>query len=231
MKRVVIRLDDVGRDDWPTQAVLHGFVAYELPVTCAVVPKLLTPKLAYILRRLRDQSAGSLEFIQHGYSHANHAPPGELKYEFGPSRSRHQQHLDVRRGQRILRRCLGEPGLPIFSPPHDRLDQTTLAVLVEQGFRACAGGPRTFRELSPPAGMLTLPWHVDASRRVGGIRRARSGASILTTMESHRASTLGLVLHAADFKRYLDFAKLLYRLLAGHRESFQCIPMSEALSG
>ena len=67
--------------------------ALAVPVTLAVIPKETGPALA---RRL-DNAAG-VSIAVHGWSHENHAPPGEKKQELGMHRGADAVLKELRAG-------------------------------------------------------------------------------------------------------------------------------------
>ncbi len=212
VKQVMIRVDDVGRPDWTTYALLSMCVSLRLAATCLVVPAWLDAGMARLLQALERRAEGGLAFAQHGWTHENHAPVGERQYEFGRARSLTLQRGDIRRGRTVLSRQLGG-GVPrIFSPPHNRLSQETLAALATEGFVLCLGSPRTFTGLRTPAGLQAVAFAVDAGHRVDGVRRSRSPQSIIREILSDRAARTGVVIHPQEFHRAADCARLLLAL-------------------
>jgi hypothetical protein len=78
--------DDDAADCSPALDRLLGLAqAYGVPLSLAVIPALATAALA---RQLAGPAA-HVSVLQHGFDHANHAPPGEKSMELGlhqPSR-------------------------------------------------------------------------------------------------------------------------------------------------
>lgn len=195
---IIVRLDDVGLADWRTHAVISTFVNGEIPLSCQVIPASLSTAEAFFLNQMAKKAGGLLELCQHGWQHSNHAPSGERKFEFGSTRSKEEQTRDIRSG---LLRLKGELGLfrgNVFTPPHDRLDSSTLESLAALGFQVVAGGPRTFEGLNLPPGMVAFGFDVDASVRIGENRITREVSDVMDLLYAHPGPRVGLVLHAAE---------------------------------
>lgn len=131
------RDDDGGWADDRLLALLDVFAAHGVPLDVAVIPAALGPSLAAQLRAHRETAPDLLRLHQHGYAHVNHEPEGR-RYEFGPSRSAHQQRRDIEAGAERLRELLGDAVAPIFTPPWNRCTETTGRCLLELGFEVLA---------------------------------------------------------------------------------------------
>lgn len=156
-------LDDIGqaggcarlwlRDDdavMPTPA-LDRLLALGLPVTIAAIPSRTDQALA---ARLADAQGVSLAV--HGWSHANHAPPGEKPQELGPHRPLSQVTGELARGLAHLRALHGPRLQPLLVPPWNRIAPDVVAALPALGFRALSVfGP------ARPGALPMVNTHVD----------------------------------------------------------------------
>ncbi len=124
-------------------------------LSLAVIPAQLEAGLADCL-----QPYPLVSVMQHGYSHLNHAAPGELKLELGGNRDSGQLLRDLRRGYRIMDRGFGERFVPVLVPPWNRIDEGLAQCLADIGFIGIST-MRVRRERSPAAGLLQVNTHLD----------------------------------------------------------------------
>ncbi len=154
--RVFFRNDDVGtdedayaaalrlRDETPgqlcgdpvperLQRLVEIFDSLQLPLDLSIIPVFLNAKLADWLQKA---AAGlPIALMQHGWTHKDHGCR-----EFGPCRTYEQQHRDILRGKQFLEQVLGGAFSPIFVPPSNYYDQTSIRVLNELGFTGLSAG-------------------------------------------------------------------------------------------
>ena len=132
---VFFRADDVAVPGKGFTQLMELFVRRRTPLSLAVVPAWLTgPRW----RRLRGFTRGRSSqwcWHQHGWRHINHEPTGK-KQEFGPNRPGLQIKRDLVRGRRRLEALMGEDFYPVFTPPWNRCDLSTLILLKELGYHA-----------------------------------------------------------------------------------------------
>lgn len=102
---------------------------YGAGIGLAAVPQQVRPPLA---ERLREE-AGAFALV-HGWSHANHAPPGEKKAEFGGHRPLATMAEEAGSALRALEAALGPKVLPVFVPPWNRIAPTLAARLPGLGY-------------------------------------------------------------------------------------------------
>jgi hypothetical protein len=149
------RDDDAVADTPALRRLLALSRHYRAPVALAVVPQALDPSLASILGAEDETCA-----LVHGYAHANHAPPGEKKAEFGAHRPLPVRAEEAAAGLEVSRAALGSKLLPVFVPPWNRVAPDLLSALREAGYHAISTfGDRAARE--PVAGLLQINAHVD----------------------------------------------------------------------
>jgi len=129
---VFVRDDDAGWGHDRLAALVATAERHGVVIDLAVIPDALDDRLAADLVRWAEGGAARLH--QHGRRHANHEPEGR-KCEFGSSRSRHDQQLDLSDGARRLARHLGPLVDPVFTPPWNRCTAVTAELLAELGWR------------------------------------------------------------------------------------------------
>lgn len=157
---------------------------------------------------------------QHGYAHANHAPPGERARELGGTRSLAEVLDDLARGRRKLRALFRSRLADILVPPWNRIDPTLVTALPGLGFAALStAGPAPAENV----GIARLNVDLDIMDWRNG-RRGRSAAEIaaklapLLAAARVRGTAVGLLTHhlAHDAAAWAVLAELL-DLLGRHR--------------
>ncbi len=148
--------DDDAVADTPQLARLLGLARrYDAGLGLAVVPEGLEASLAARLAEERSAFA-----LVHGWSHANHAPAGAKKAEFGAHRPADAMAAQAGQALQAAQERLGPKLLPVFVPPWNRISQDLIARLPPLGFR----GLSTFtdRQAAHPApGLVQINTHVD----------------------------------------------------------------------
>ncbi|MEM6889503.1 MAG: polysaccharide deacetylase [Pseudomonadota bacterium] len=113
--------------------------AFEVPIYLAVIPRQAGPAIAERVASAHK----TLVPVVHGWAHANHAPDGCKKAEFG--HPRRDAEADLHAGLKKLRGLFGARLLPLFVPPWNRFDlslSTPLARLGYCGISAFGTEPR-----------------------------------------------------------------------------------------
>ncbi len=129
----------------PTPALdkmLELSASFAVPLGLAVIPATSTTALSH---RLQPQL--TVDVLQHGYTHKNHARPGSRAAEFGVERP-----LDVRLAEQAegwARLADFARRVPIFVPPWNRYDQQLAVGFTAQGISAVSA--------FGPASQLPLP--------------------------------------------------------------------------
>jgi predicted glycosyltransferase len=121
----------------------------------AVIPERLEASLAE-----RLHAEGQAFALVHGWSHANHAPAGSKKAEFGAHRPVEVMAREATQALLHAREWLGSKLLPVFVPPWNRVAPDLLPELARGGFRSVS----TFADrktASPAEGLLQVNTHVD----------------------------------------------------------------------
>jgi predicted glycosyltransferase len=122
--------------------------------------------LAAIPQRLERSLADRLDgeetafVLVHGSSHANHAPPGEKKAEFGGHRPVDAMAMEAAAALKMARDLLGSKLLPVFVPPWNRIAPSLMPCLPSSGYDAVS----TFRDRpasNPAQGLIQINTHID----------------------------------------------------------------------
>jgi hypothetical protein len=139
------------------------------PVSLAVVPRNVEAGLA------RAAERRGVAFLQHGWSHANHAAAGEKKTELVAGRPAAIVLAELETGRRRLAELFGRRFLAVLVPPWNRIAASLVPCLAGIGFRGLsADRPRAAAR--PADGLVQVNVHADltdwTTRRFVGHRRA-----------------------------------------------------------
>jgi hypothetical protein len=189
------RDDDVTQPSKALDRLLE--LADGIPVALAAIPMAAGPKLAKRLASTPDVTV-----MQHGYAHANHAPSGEKKAEYGKHRPISEMIDEIARGAERLRDVFYEKATATLVPPWNRITDDLVALLPDAGISALSSiGPRI-----PDRPPLRVNAHVDIidwrgqrdflgsaaiERVIDHLSRRRSG-------EIETAEATGLLTHHLD---------------------------------
>jgi predicted deacetylase len=112
-----------------------------------------------LAERLADESGAAV--LVHGLNHADHAPAGEKKAEFGPGRPLETLAREAVAGLAAAQAALGpEKIVPVFVPPWNRIAPDLVQKLPALGYRGLSTfGPRAAREPAP--GLVQVNTHHD----------------------------------------------------------------------
>jgi hypothetical protein len=222
------RDDGAGWGDERLYALLSVFERRAVPLDLAVIPAALTANLSRELSARLRAAPALLGVHQHGYAHCNHEPASN-KCEFGDARGRAEQRRDLAAGGEILVAGFGAQVDPIFTPPWNRCNATTVDCLVELGYRVLSRE----RDAAPLAvrGLCELPADIDWCRALVMQRSPleRLGRMLATAAASGRP--VGVLLnHAVMADRDLTQLGELLRLLSRHPGS-RCYRMRQIAGG
>ena len=146
-----LRDDDAVEPNAALDRLLALTGAAAVPVTLAVVPALVGKNLAE-----RAAAEAGVTAAVHGWSHENHAPPGEKKQELGPHRPAETVLAELGDAKIIVDSLFGALALPMLVPPWNRIDEELLASLPGLGFSVLSAfGP------ARPGPLKCLNTHVD----------------------------------------------------------------------
>ncbi|MBI1775038.1 MAG: polysaccharide deacetylase family protein [Proteobacteria bacterium] len=170
------------------------------PLALAVVPKLMAPELTAAL-----SSHDTVQVIQHGFAHVNHAPaaPGGGAWELGRHRPAAIVRAELREGRDRLEAAFGSRFIPALVPPWNRIDSELLPSLPALGFTGLSRfGARAMPEAAPGLPQVNTHYDPVAWRRerrfsgradaavdlIGHWRRRRTG-------EADAAEPTGILTH------------------------------------
>lgn len=189
-----------------------------VPLSLAVIPAALDPSL---VTRLKAEEHVSV--LAHGHSHANHAPPGIKKAEFGPHRPTDIMAEEAGHGLKILRDSFPTQQIaPVFVPPWNRMDPTLPPLLPALGYRALS----TFAERHAAEAALGLAqinthldpidWHGSRSLTPPTILISGLVAAIARRLRGETAEPIGLLTHHLVHDREIwNFCNILITRLKG----------------
>ncbi len=213
--RIFFRDDDAGWANDKLFNLMDKFAKAEMPIDLAVIPQSLESNLADELRKRWQQDRHLLGFHQHGYSHTNHELSGR-KCEFGASRTKSQQMVDIANGQVILKAYLAEAFDPFFTPPWNLCTQDTVDCLEELEFKLLS---RDVTATEYNATKLDqVPVHIDWSKFIKNAYdpMAELGQTIAKQLAKNKLT--GMMLHHADMNDgHLDTLAELLTLLSSHQ--------------
>ncbi len=125
------------------------------PLHLAVIPDPATSELA---DRLRGEA--TISVLQHGWRHANHAPYGQKKAEFGAHRPAIEMLGEIAQGWLRIQSLYGAQALPLFTPPWNRIAPQVVAGLADAGLAGLTTfKPRLGRFAAP--GLAQVNTHLD----------------------------------------------------------------------
>ncbi len=123
------RDDDAGRLE-PTLAPLLDLAArHAAPLALAVVPAWLDPPSAGAIT-----GQASVDVLQHGWAHENHAQAGKRKIELGGAEDMDRLLRHLAAGRDRLARAFGARFLPVMVPPWNRIERPIAKRLPSLGF-------------------------------------------------------------------------------------------------
>ncbi len=180
------RNDDAGWAQEPLDRMLDTCAETNIPIDLAVIPAALEVQTAQRLDQWRRDHPG-IGLHQHGFAHSNHEPEGSRKCEFGASRSTDRQRADIAAGRMRLTAMLGETD-PIFTPPWNRIMQSTAEALAEDGFQLVSDDGALAKVNCKMTGLpISFDW--EKYRREGRLEDA------LVQSVASRIAPLGIMLH------------------------------------
>ncbi len=189
---VFFRADDIAIPSAKQNRLLELFASHNTPLCAAVVPAWINLcRWEDICHRIQGKHH-LFAWHQHGWIHRNHQSVGK-KQEFGHGASYEQKRRAVVHGRNKLRAILGEHFLPVFTPPWNRLDLTTLHILKEHGFLAIS----RYRDdkLSSLPGLPDLFVNVDLHTRKEGSAKAEWHGLLAELDQALASGVAGLMLH------------------------------------
>lgn len=149
--------DDDAADVTPALSKLFNVArASGVPLALAVVPAALTPGLAGAIR----QMPLTVQALQHGYGHVNHATGADKKIELGAQRPAPIVIGEIATGKLALENALGNRAAPVLVPPWNRIAPYLVPTLPEMGYRGLSQFGVRKRE-NPVPGLRQVNCHLD----------------------------------------------------------------------
>ena len=118
------RDDDAQRVTPELERLLDLAGTHEVPLALAVIPEGAEAALAE-----RIAAASGVCVLLHGHSHANHAPAGVKRAEFGDHRPQAAMAGEIAAGKTRLEALFGGGFMPVFVPPWNRIGAEARSLL------------------------------------------------------------------------------------------------------
>ena len=125
---IFFRADDIGVPGKAFGRLMEVFAMQRIPLALAVVPAWLTRTRWQHLKGVAQNVSDLFCWHQHGWRHKNHEKQGK-KSEFGHSRTLSEIKKDLLQGRQRLEGIMGKAFEAVFTPPWNRCDHSTLALL------------------------------------------------------------------------------------------------------
>jgi hypothetical protein len=148
------RDDDAGRDHPALTRLLDLAAGHDLALALAVVPMWLEPE-----GHARIAASRHATVLQHGFAHANHAPPGTRSIELG-GREIEPILAELESGRALLADAFGCAFLAVLVPPWNRLDERLIERLRRCGFVGLSTMGRR-AAAAPAPGLVQVNAHLD----------------------------------------------------------------------
>ena len=213
---IFFRADDVAAPGEKFAKLMEIFKRHRVPLCLAVVPAWLTGSRWQYLKGLAAKESSLWCWHQHGWRHVNHEIHGK-KQEFGDFRSRSSIKRDLVQGKRRLEDLMAADFYPVFTPPWNRCNLSTLHLLKELGYAAvsrnCGSRPEAPREFSDLCVNVDLHTRKERDPALGW-------KNLLNELRQAIASDhCGIMIHhqrmnAAAF----DFLEVLLKAMVGHQD-------------
>jgi hypothetical protein len=211
------RDDDAGRDEAALDRLLELAARRDLPLALAVVPRWLEPPVEALIA-----ASAQATVLQHGFAHANHAPPGAKAIELG-ERAPGVVGAELREGYGVLADAFGVAFLAVLVPPWNRIEASLIEHLTACGFRGLSTfGRRHGREATP--GLAQVNAHLDPIDWHGGrlfVGEAAALGQLAAALDPDEP--IGILSHhlAMDEPGW-RFLERLLEVLAGHPATRLC---------
>ncbi|MBP0617384.1 polysaccharide deacetylase family protein [Jiella mangrovi] len=207
------RDDDARRPTPELERLLALAKDHDVPLALAVIPEGAEPALAERLSREPHVSV-----LLHGFSHANHAPEGEKRAEFGDHRPAEAMAGEITAGKSKLEGLFGNSFHPVFVPPWNRIGPSARTLLPHLGLPIVSTyGPAKARGEGMPAEHNT---HLDIMdwRAMRGLAIDEADRLLAAQIDENRAGeTIGILTHHLQHDEAAwALANRLLGLLAAH---------------
>ncbi len=214
--RIFFRADDVAVPGKAMARMLEIFRTHEIPLCMAVVPAWLNASRWQELRAMAKDSSLWC-WHQHGWRHHNHQTRGK-KGEFGDERTETAKQADIERGRDKLSELMGPAFQPYFTPPWNRFDQQTAAILARTGFHAVSRSAGEGKKVPLPPELPDLFINTDLHTRNETDPALGWDALFAELEEALATGRCGVMLHHQRTNpAAFDFLDLLLQKVASHR--------------
>jgi len=211
------RDDDAGREEAALDRLLELAARHDLPLALAVVPRWLEAPVQALIA-----ASAQATVLQHGFAHANHAPPGAKAIELG-ARPPAIVAAELRDGCRMLADAFGVAFLAVLVPPWNRLEASLIGHLAACGFRGLSTfGRRPGRQAAP--GLAQVNAHLDPIDWRGErlfVGEAAALGQLRATLDPDEPIGI-LSHHLAMDEAGWRFLERLLKILAGHPATRLC---------
>ena len=134
MTILVFRNDDVRNTlDSSLVEITEIFIKNNIPVTHAVEPANVTPKVVDWLLKIKKKYPTLIELMQHGYDHQ--IKNNFKKGEFGGQRTYEEQFNNIRTGMELMDKYFGDLWFPAFNFPYAPYNLSAMKAVNECGFK------------------------------------------------------------------------------------------------
>ena len=190
--QVFFRADDIGAPGKRLFRLLDLFLDCQTPLCLAVVPSWLSRQRWDIFQKTDQKAPGLWCWHQHGWRHFTYEIQGK-KQEFGPARTIDAIRQDIVRGREKLELVMKDRFTPVFTPPWNRCDVRTLAVLKNNGFKAVS----RHRQSMPksPKGLPDFAVNVDLHTRRDSSPEAGWQSLWKELSKAISSGTCGIMIH------------------------------------
>ena len=208
---VYFRADDIAAPGANFFRVMELFSNYRVPLSLAVVPAWLTVQRWNALQSSGQGFSSLWCWHQHGWRHFNHEYEGRSQ-EFGPARLQADIQDDLLKGKGRLENIIGDNFYPVFTPPWNRCNLTTLKLVRDSGFLAVS---RNCKAL-PPAPHTLPDFCVDVDLHTRKVKNpatewSRFFAELTEYLSSGRC---GIMIHHRKMNTAaFDFLEILLKIL------------------
>ena len=219
--RFFFRADDIGAPGERFFRLLDLFLDHQIPLCLAVVPSWLSRQRWDIFQKTDQRTPELWCWHQHGWRHVTHEIQGK-KQEFGPVRSIGEIQQDIVRGREKLKHLMKDRFTPVFTPPWNRCDARTLALLKKNAFKAVSrhhrSMPKTVKGLPDFSINVDLHTRHETSPEEGWLALLKELVAAISS------GTCGIMIHHqrmnpaafAFLEQLLDIMKQNSRILPVH---------------
>ncbi len=212
--RIYFRADDIGVPGKRLFRLLDLFIDCQTPLCLAVVPSWLSRQRWDIFLKTDQKSPELWCWHQHGWRHVTHEIQGK-KQEFGPVRSIGDIRQDIVRGRQKLEHLMKDRFTPVFTPPWNRCDGRTLAVLKGNGFKAVSRHRQSMPR--PPKGLPDFSVNVDLHTRRETTPEAGWQSLWKELSAAISSGTCGIMIHHQRMNETaFEFMKVLLDIVMQH---------------